>query len=521
MSKRQKTVRRDELPDRRAAPEDELERGSPPAREPPAPPPEPPAPSEAGTSEALEELAGLDAGAFDALMQQATAQAGDHEPGDEVTGTIVRIAGDNAFVDLGGKAEAWISASELEEGEAAVGAVITARVLKERDDVLVLSRHLRLGGDMDTVRAAQESGIPVEGRVESRNSGGYIVALSGIRGFCPISQIDRFPGRELDRFIGQTYSFKIQEVREREVVLSRRALQEVEARAAREKFWSSAKPGDIMEGVVTSVRDYGAFVDLGGLEGLIHKSEISWVQDEKPTDVLKRWDPVKVRVLDLDRKRKRIALSLRHPETSPWSRVGGDFEVNGEYEGRITRIADYGAFVELAPGLTGLVRIPNISWDRIQHPSDVLSVGQQVRVRVLEVEERRRRLDLGIRQTTPDPLKLLAETYPTDSEVTGVVQQVNRMGVTLLVDGSVTAWLPAREVELPPGVMLQQRVRRGARMKAKVVELDRVRRQLKLSQTSGSVAEEREAKKRLKQARAKHGGSLGTFADLLGDIDLD
>ncbi len=461
----------------------------------------------------------MDSAAFEAAMEQATAVTTDFEPGQEVSGLIVRLDGENAFIDLGGKSEARISRQELKEGEDELGATVSARILRVREDGVELSRQVRAGG-IDALEAAMASGIPVEGTVEARNAGGYVVRLTGARGFCPVSQIDRYPGRDLDRFVGQRLEFQVTEVREREVVLSRRVLQEAEVAVAQEKFWSTAKRGQMLDGVVTSVREYGAFVDLGGVEGLIHKSEISWDPSDKPEEVVKRWDPVRVKVLEIDKKRKRVALSMRLPETSPWQRVGTDFVAEGEYDGKVVRLEDYGAFVEIAPGITGLVRIANISWDRIAHPSQVLQLGQELRVRLLEVDNKRRRLDMGIRQLSPDPLKVLADKYPAGEEVTGVVQRVDRKGVTLLVDDSVTAWMPARGVELPPGVLLQQRIRRGTRMKARVIELDRSRRQLRLSQTADSDNAEAEARKEMKR-QSKQKQTLGTFADLLGGLNLD
>jgi small subunit ribosomal protein S1 len=471
------------------------------------------------TTEGLEELASMDSAAFEAAMDEATAVTTGFEQGQEVTGAVVRLDGDHAFIDLGGKSEARIDVSELEAGEAELGASVTARILRIREDGVQLSRQVK-GGGLDALEAAMAAGIPVEGRVESRNSGGYVVKLTGARGFCPVSQIDRFPGRELDRFVDQSLEFQVTEVRDREVVLSRRALQEVDAAAAQEKFWATTKRGALLEGVVTSVREYGAFVDLGGVEGLIHKSELSWGHDDKPDDVLKRWDPVKVKVLEVDKKRKRVALSMRLPETSPWRAVGQDFVADGEYEGKIVRMEDYGAFVELSPGLAGLCRIGNISWDRIAHPSQVLELGQTVQVKVLEVDTKRRRLDLGIRQLTPDPLQVLADKYPAGEEVEGVVQRVERNGISLLVDDAIVAWMGARDVELPPGVLLQQRIRRGTRMKARVVELDRQRRQLRLSQTADSDNAAVEARREIKR-QAKQTKSLGTFADILGGLKLD
>lgn len=471
------------------------------------------------STDGLEELASMDSAAFEAAMDQATAVNSDLEQGHDATGLVVRMDGEHAFIDLGGKSEARIAVNELTEDEAKIGASITARVLHVREDGVQLSRQVR-GGGLEALEAAMAAGIPVEGRVEARNSGGYVVKLAGARGFCPVSQIDRFPGRDLDRFVEQTLEFLVTEVRDREVVLTRRALQEAAAAEAQEKFWATAKRGDLLEGVVTSVRDYGAFVDLGGVEGLIHKSEVSWGGEDNPEALLKRWDPVRVKVLEVDTKRKRVALSMRLPETSPWLKVSQDFTVNSDYEGKVVRLEDYGAFVELAPGLAGLVRIGNISWDRIAHPSQVVQMGQTVQVRVLEIDNKRRRLDLGMRQLTPDPLQVLADKYPVGETVEGVVQRVERMGVELLVDDSIKAWIPGREVDLPPGVLLQQSIRRGKRMKARVVELDRQRRQLKLSQTSDSDDAAVEARKEMKR-QAKQSKSLGTFGDLLGGLKLD
>ncbi|MFH1465976.1 MAG: S1 RNA-binding domain-containing protein [Pseudomonadota bacterium] len=478
-----------------------------------------PAPArEPYSTEGLEALAQMDPAAFGAAMDQATTAATGFEPGQQVSGLVVRMDSGWAFVDLGGKSEARIALEELQPEEAQLGATVEARILRVREDGVELSRQVR-GGGLEALEAAMSSGIPVEGRVESRNSGGYVVRLAGARGFCPVSQIDRFPGRDLDRFVGMALQFRVMEVREREVVLTRKALQEVEAQEAQERFWATVKRGEVLEGVVTSVREYGAFVDLGGVEGLIHKSEMGWGGEDKPEEVLKRWDPVRVKVVEIDPKRKRVALSMRLPENSPWTRVGTDFVLDGTYEGTVVRIEDFGAFVELAAGLQGLLRTPNISWDHIDHPSKALEVGQKVEVKILEIEDKRHRLDLGMRQLQDDPLQVMADKYPVGEEVSGMVQRVDRMGVQLLVDDSVIAWIPAREVELPPGVLLQQRIRRGAHLKARVVELDRQRRQLKLSQTSDSDAAEQEARKELKR-QARQSSSLGTFAELLSGIKV-
>jgi small subunit ribosomal protein S1 len=468
----------------------------------------------------LEELAGMDASAFESLMASAGAGPKGFEVGQNVTGLVVRLDADNAFIDLGGKAEAQIALSELTPDEAQVGASVAARVLKFRDEGILLARSLGSGVAVPALLAdARDTGIPVDGRVESRNEGGYVVNVSGVRAFCPISQIDRIPGRDLDVFVGQTFAFRVIDIRGRDVVVSRRSLQEAEIQVNREKIWETVKIGDLLEGVVTSVRDYGAFVDLGGVEGLVHKTEISWEEVDNPASVLHRWDRVKVRIVEVDRERKRIALSLKDPNAGPWAKVGNDFVEGGIYEGRVVKLADFGAFIELAPGVTGLVRLPNLSWERVEKTSEAAKVGEIVRVRVLEIDRNRERIDLGIRQATPDPAESAADTYPIGSEVTGVVQHVSRAGLTMKVD-DMEAWLPGREVQLPPGILLEQRFRKGSRVTARVVEVDRRHHKLKLSQTSSSEAEEREAYKRVEKEQRGGGSSLGTLAELLAGVKV-
>ncbi len=491
-----------------------------PSSVPTAPEDPPPEPSVA-PSPSLEALAAMDTDTFTALMDKVAARARDHRVGDDVEGRVVRLDGDIAWVDLGGKAEAFIATTDLAPGEAVPGTLIRARLLAEREDGLVLARLVRPSGDRGLLVAAREARIPVLGRVEARNAGGYVVSLGGIPGFCPVSQIDRFPGRDLDRFVGQSFPFQVTEVGEREVLVSRRALQDAEVQQNRDRFWSSVRPGDVLEGVVTSVRDYGAFVDLGGVEGLIHRSEMSWEPVEDPNRLLARWDTVRVKVLEVERKRQRVALSLRLPETGPWSRVGTDFVTDGIYEGRVTRLADFGAFVEIAPGLTGLVRTPNLSWDRIETPADAVQPGQVVQVRLLEVDDRRHRLDLGIRQAQEDPLQAMAERYPVGAEVTGVVEQVAMAGVVLRVDDQVPAWLPGRDVSLPPGVLLQQRIRKGSRLTARVMEVDRRNRRLRLSQTAASEADDEQTRRDLDRTRRAGSGSFGTLGDLLSKVKID
>ncbi len=322
-----------------------------------------------------------------------------YRPGDEATGTVVRIEGGTVFIDVGGKAEALLELAELPE-RPALGDTIKAYVLRIGGNGMRLSQ--RLGGgdaDLETLQQARDAGVPVEGRVKSSNSGGFTVAIGNVSAFCPISQIDRFPGDDPSIYIDQTFPFRVIDIADRKVVVSRRAILDEEAEVKAAELWEKTAAGDVADGVVTGVRDFGVFVDIGGIQGLVHRSELSWSSDTSPPS---RGDRVSVRILDVDRDAKRMSMSMKDPAFAPWNRVGTDFVIGGIYSGTVVRLTEFGAFVKLAPGLEGLVHISNISRERIEHPDAVLSVEQRVQVKVLNIDDDRQRLGLGIKQVT-DP----------------------------------------------------------------------------------------------------------------------
>jgi small subunit ribosomal protein S1 len=323
-----------------------------------------------------------------------------YRPGDEASGRVVRIEGETVFVDVGSKSEALLDINELEE-RPKIGAELTAYVLRTDGNGMRLS--LKVGGhdaDIETLEQAREAGVPVEGRVKSSNTGGFTVMVGGMTAFCPHSQIDRIPSDDKSIYLDQTYSFRVIDIEGRKVVLSRRAILDEEAAEKAEGLWETTKPGDVAEGVVTGVRDFGVFVDIGGIQGLVHVSELSWDTEATPPA---RGDRLSVRVLEVDRGANRISLSMKDPALSPWNKVGSDFVIGELYTGTVVRLTDFGAFVKLAPGLEGLVHISNISKDRIEHPSDVLKAEQRIEVRLLNIDDDRQRLGLGIKQVSqPD-----------------------------------------------------------------------------------------------------------------------
>lgn len=367
---------------RREAREEPEEAPQPETRRQAPPQPAPPRTAPRLETQDLEDLARMDPSEIASLLDASVAQRR-VEPGDKVTGRITRITKDAVFVEVGAKSEGILARIELREE--AVGDEIEAFVLHSDEQGIQLSRRLSGAAAGSFLAEAAETGVPVQGRVIARNPGGYQVMVGAVRGFCPVSHIDRLPARDPDVYVGHTYDFKVLQA-DGEPVLSRRAAQDAALEETRERFWKTAKPGDTFSGTVTSVQAFGVFVDVEGVDGLVHKSELSW-EEADPTR-FERGQVLEVRVLEVDAARQRLSLSAKDPSASPWSRVGSEFVEGGVYEGTVTGVAQYGAFVRLAPGLEGLLH-------GSRHAGALPKVGQRIEVRIAGVDPERRRLELA------------------------------------------------------------------------------------------------------------------------------
>jgi len=311
-----------------------------------------------------------------------------YRPGEKVTGHITSIGRDQAMVDLGGKAEGTLAVAEL-DGER-VGDSVTAWVLAAGEAGVQLSRRLSGRAAAEFLAEAAETGVPVEGRVEGRNPGGFDVRIGTVRAFCPVSQIDRTPDADLDSYLGRTLTFQVTEAGD-DVVVSRRLLQDSAVEESREAFWATAKEGDAHVGVVTSVQPWGAFVDIDGVEGLVHRSELDWDDVEDATTRVHRGQTLEVRILDLDRGAKKLSLSAKDPNATPWDRVGRDFVVGGTYTGTVKGVERYGVFVQIAPGLQGLLHVSRREAGEVGLPR----TGERIEVKLVGVDRDRRRLELA------------------------------------------------------------------------------------------------------------------------------
>lgn len=490
-----------------AMPEEQPER-TPAARE--ATPPSrttPPAPQrEERPDEELDFAAMLDeTGGFGTL---------DLRVGDRVTAPIIRIGKEDVFFDLGPGQDGVMSRGELvdEQGHLTVkeGDELELFVVKVGATV-VLSRRLGSGVDLIGLEQAHHTRMPVEGKVTGVNKGGFDVDVGGARAFCRMGQMDLGHVDDPQSFVGQRLSFLITEMQGRNLVVSRRLLLEEERKRAAAQLLEELAEGQVRTGTVTRILDFGAFVDLGGVDGLVPLSELSWGHVKSADEVVQVGDvvTVEVRRIEDDPKRKgekRIGLSLRTSETDPWVTHGGSLVVGATLEGKVQRTEPFGAFIELVGGIVGLAHISELSDARVRHPNDVVKVGDVVTVRVLEVDPERRRLSLSLKEKV-EPGELPSRGTRTQ----GTVTRVESYGVFVSLASGGTALVPAAETGTPPGTDLRRALPVGSVLEVMVTEIDEKGR-IKASHTALEREEERAALESYQ--RKESGGGFGTFADL-------
>jgi small subunit ribosomal protein S1 len=366
------------------------------------------------------------------------------DEGDVVNGRVVRIDKDEVLVDIGYKSEGVIPSNELSirksvepSDEVEIGEEVDALVLTKEDAEgrLILSKkRARFEKAWRRIEAAAESGEPVEGGVIEVVKGGLILDL-GVRGFLPASLVDIRRVHNLDEFMGQTLECKVIELNRsrNNVVLSRRAVLEEERKEVREQILDRLQPGQVVEGKISNIVDFGAFVDLDGIDGLIHISELSWSHVNHPSEVVAIGDDVRIKVLDIDRDRQRISLGLKQTQEDPWQRVVSTHRPGDVLEGSVTKVVAFGAFVEILPGVEGLVHISELADHHVESPSEVVEPGTTLNVKILEIDEERRRLSLSIKRVEGQnmPMQDLGaqiaeasgETSDTDAEPAGPVAE--------------------------------------------------------------------------------------------------
>ncbi len=368
----------------------------------------------------------------------------DVKEGELIKGKIVRIQGDSIIIDVGFKSEGTIPKNEFHEDQTIeVGNEIEVVLesVEDQDGNLVLSKQradfLRI---WEKVVSSFETGEIIEGKIVKRIKGGMVVDLLGMEAFLPGSQIDVRPIRDFDAFVGQTMEFKVVKVNipTENVVVSHKVLVEEEIADQRSAILEGLEKGQILEGIVKAITDFGVFVDLGGVDGLIHITDLSWGRINHPNEVVKLDETIKIVVTDFDETKKRISLSLKKLLPHPWEDIDNKYKVGDKVSGRVVSLTDYGAFIEIEKGIEGLIHNSEMSWTQhIKHPSQVVAMGQVIEAVILSLDKDDKKISLGIKQLEPDPWQSLMEKYPVDSKHNGVARNLTNFGVF---------------VELEPGV---------------------------------------------------------------------
>jgi small subunit ribosomal protein S1 len=401
--------------------------------------------------------------------------------GGVLTGKIVQINADSVMVDVGWKTEGYIPARELrdEHGNITVNVGDEIEILVDRRDQdgnLVLSRDKAAKIKIwDDVKLACEQNTPVNGTVIERVKGGLSVDI-GIPAFLPGSQVDIRPVRDLDRFVGQSLLFNVLKYdrKRNNVVLSRRTILEKEREAEKRDTLQNIEEGKIVEGVIKNITDYGLFIDLGGIDGLLHVTDISWGRITRPSDHFSKGEKIRVKVLSFDREKERVALGLKQLATNPWETIKDKYPLSAVVEGRVVNLTDYGVFVELEPGVEGLIHISEMFWTReIRHPSKVLSADQKINVMILDINTDTKRISLGLKQTTPNPWETLKQKYPEGSVITGIIRNITNFGIFVGVEEGIDGLIHMSDISWKQRVKHPSEIfKKGQEIEAMVLNID-------------------------------------------------
>ncbi len=384
---------------------------------------------------------------FASLFEASIAQADKLKEGDIVAGTVVKVSRDNVVVDIGYKSEGIIGTDEFADPSGSVtvtpGDQVDVLVLaKETEDGLVsLSKKeadkLKV---WDEISAACERDELIEGTISARVKGGLNVTIAGgVKAFLPGSQVDLRPIRNLDKLIGQTFEFKVIKFHKKRgnIVLSRRVLLERERDRLKAATLENLEEGQIVTGVIKNLTEYGAFVDLGGIDGLLHITDMSWGRVNHPSEMFSVGDEVTVKVLKYNADNERVSLGLKQITEDPWNSVSEAYPSGTKVKGKVVSLTDYGAFVEMEQGIEGLIHVSEMSWKKPKHPSKLLEIGQEVETVVLDVDAQSKRISLGLKQLEPDPWTAFTQTYNPGDVIQGKVRSITDYGVFIGIEEGV------------------------------------------------------------------------------------
>ena len=433
-----------------------------------------------GSSLASEEKAQIEKAYGESFNQVA-----EHEV---VKGTVIAINKREVLVDIGYKSDGVISANEFRYNpELKVGDEVEVYIEKEEDkkgQLLLSHKKARAKEGWDKVNNALETKETVKGFVKARTKGGMIVDVFGIEAFLPGSQIDVKPIRDYDIFVGKTMEFQVVKINQeyKNVVVSHKALIEAEIEAQKKEIISKLEKGQILEGVIKNITSYGVFIDLGGVDGLIHITDLSWGRVNDPHEIVQVDQKIKVVILDFDDEKKRIQLGLKQLTPHPWDALDADLKVGDKVHGKVVVMTDYGAFVEIAPGVEGLIHVSEMSWSsHLRSAQDFMKVGDEVDAVILTLDREQRKMSLGIKQLTEDPWQNIEENYPIGSKHTAKVRNFTNFGVFVELKECVDGLIHISDLSWTKKIKHPSEVTQvGADIEVVVLEIDKENRRLSL-----------------------------------------
>jgi small subunit ribosomal protein S1 len=410
------------------------------------------------------------------------------EEGNIVSGKVVKLDDKEVVVDIGLKSEGIISIGEFKNAEDLKPGDSVDVFLEEAEDqdgFAVLSKQkadfLKV---WDEIKESYDTQGAVEGIVSRRVKGGLIVNLFGVDAFLPGSQIDLRPVKDMERLIGETLRMRIIKLnwKRRNIVVSRRVILQEEREQKRRELLDSLEEDQVRKGVVKNITDFGAFVDLGGVDGLLHITDMSWGRVVHPSEMVAIGDEIEVKVIGVDREKERVSLGLKQLTPYPWDNIEEKYPVESRVRGKVVSITDYGAFVELEKGVEGLVHISEMSWTQhIRHPSQILAIGDMIEAVVLNVNKENERISLGIKQTCPDPWLTLDQRYPVGSTITGRVRTLTNFGAFIELEEGIDGLLHVSDMSWVRRVAHPSEiVKKGERVEVKILNIDMKQRRISL-----------------------------------------
>ncbi len=452
-------------------------------------------------------------------------------PGEIVKGTVIEVRPKEVLVDIGYKSEGTVPGIEFDDIKAVkVGDEVDVLIekLEDKDGMVVLSKEkAEFKKNWDKILTICNEGGTINGRVKAAVKGGLLVNI-GVEAFLPASQIDIVPPKNLAGFIGNTYEFKVVKINQerQNIVLSRRELIENERNEKRSKLLTDMTPGDIRKGTVKNITDFGAFIDLNGIDGLLHITDMSWGRIGHPSEILKVGQDIDVVVLDINREKERVSLGLKQKLANPWENIESKYQVGNKVKGKVVNLVPYGAFVELEPGVEGLVHVTELSWTkRIAKPSDVLKVDQELEAVVLGINREEQKISLGVRQLETNPWDKAMEKYPAGTHVKGKIRNLTSYGAFIELEEGLDGMIHVSDISWTRKINHPSEVfKKGDDVEAIVLEVDKANQRIsvgvkQLSEDPWSNIDKFYKVGDLVNGKVSKLASFGAFVGLEHDID--